>query len=118
MPRSQQHHAHKSVAQAERLGDLVVAQVGVIAQHQDHARTRGKLLQGVPDALAALRGEELVELAGVRMLERKSFHLARLQVLPDAAPPQKIPTVVRRHFVEPGAERPRSVVLAEFAFYL
>src|SRR5260370_5685906 len=49
------------------------------------------------------------------MLQRHVFHIVRFLVLPNSAPPQHIPAVVRRHLVEPGRERPRRVVLPQFA---
>src|SRR5258708_27632489 len=49
------------------------------------------------------------------MLQRHVFHIVRFLVLPNPAPPQHIPAVVRRHLVEPGRERPRRVVLPQFA---
>src|SRR5258708_1229331 len=49
------------------------------------------------------------------MLQRHVFHIVRFLVLPNPARPQHITAVVRRQLVEPGRERPRRVVLPQFA---
>jgi hypothetical protein len=50
------------------------------------------------------------------MLERHAFHVFGFFVLADFPPAQDVPAMIRGHFVEPGGERPRRIVLAELAF--
>src|ERR1700727_21818 len=52
------------------------------------------------------------------MLELDGFEVASLKVLANATPAQCVPTVIARHLVEPGGERPRGIVGAELLSHL
>ncbi len=111
MPCAQQHHAHKGAPHSQRIRNFVVAHIRVIAHHQRHARPAAQFVQRLAHFFAGTLLNQLIQLAGVRMLQRHIFHIARFLVLADFPPPQHIPAVVRRHLVKPGGERPRCVVL-------
>src|SRR5208282_6461310 len=66
------------------------------------------------DFLAAMFRKESLELARIRVLKGQILHFPCLEILPDPAATEKVPTVICRDLVEPCRERPGGVVLPDF----
>src|ERR1700676_3686595 len=113
MPCAQQHDAHKGAPHAELIGNFVITHVRVIAQHQSHSGAGPQLVQGLPHFLCCLLVDQLVQLVGVRVVQRDILDIIGLFVLADFAAPQDIPAMVGSHPVEPCGKGARLVVLAQ-----
>src|SRR5215472_13911854 len=118
MPRPKQKNSYKWPADAQRVRNLFVAHIGVIAQNERHPGTIGQASQTRAHCLAGMFVLQTLELAGIGVLKRKRFQVAGFEVLADAATAQRIPAVVARHFVKPRGERPRGIVRADLLSHL
>jgi hypothetical protein len=111
MPRSQQHHAHKGAPHSQRIGNLVVTHIGVIPQHQRHARARPQFVQRSANFFAGSSFDQLIQLVRIGVFKRQCLQIFGLFVLANFSAPQHIPTMIRSHAIEPRRKWPAGVVL-------
>src|SRR6266436_478784 len=95
VPRAEQHHAHKGAPHSQRIRNFVVAHVRVIAHHQRHARPAAQFVQRFAHFFAGALLDQLIQLAGVGMLQRHIFQIVRFFILANLATPRRIPAMIR-----------------------